>query len=89
MRLYTYGKKESFNMQNEACKSSKELEELSRNTNEVLTTIKRMTFQNALGYLMNYLDHVEKDISDISNDKSSLSCRQLERYKNGETKILN
>ena len=74
---------------NGVCKSSKELEELSRNTNEVLTTIKGMTFQNALGYLMNYLDLVEKDISDIPNDESSLSCRQLERYKNGETKILN
>ena len=48
-----------------------------------------MTFQNALRYLMKYLDLVEKDISDLPNDDSSLSCRQIERYKNGETKKLN
>jgi hypothetical protein len=48
-----------------------------------------MTFQNALGYLMNYLDLVEKDISDIPNDESLLTRRKFERYINGETKILN
>lgn len=74
---------------NGVCKSSKELEELSKNTNEVLITIKGMTFQNALKYLMKYLDLVEKDILDLPNDDSSLSRRQFERYKNGETKVFN
>ena len=48
-----------------------------------------MTFQNALKFIMKYLDIVEKDITDLPNDDSSLSRRQLERYKNGEIKTLN
>lgn len=89
-RLYVYEKKKKFlTCKNGTIKSSKELEEIAKNTLEILTTIKGMTFQNALKFIMKYLDIVEKDITDLPNDASSLSRRQLERYKNGEIKTLN
>lgn len=54
--------------------------------NEVLRKIKGMDFKEAVEYILEVQGFQLKDITDITDDYSSLSYRQFERYKNGETK---
>ncbi len=51
--------------------------------------IRSMTFGEAIDYILKVQNLQIKEVTDIPNDLSSLSSRQFERYKNGETKNLN
>lgn len=55
---------------------------------EVLKTIRGMEFCEAISYIMEVQDLQIQDITDDPHDMSSISYRQFERYKNGETKKL-
>lgn len=57
--------------------------------NEVKKKIRGMEFCEALSYLIGYQGLEIKEFTDDPDDSSSLSARQVERYKNGETTNLN
>lgn len=54
-----------------------------------MKAIKGMEFCEALSYLIDFQGLEIKEFTEDSEDSSSLSMRQVERYKNGETKNLN
>ena len=61
----------------------------SNNVKDTMKAIKGMEFCEALSYLIDCQGLEIKEFTEDSEDSSSLSMRQVERYKNGETKNLN
>lgn len=55
---------------------------------QTLKAIRGMEFCEAIDYIMSVQDLQIQDVTDDPHDASSLSYRQFERYKNGETKNL-
>ena len=61
----------------------------SNNVKNTIKAIKGMEFSDALSYIIDYQGLEIKEFTEDPEDSSSLSMRQVERYKNGETKNLN
>ncbi len=68
---------------------SKKTVEFNELVNKTLKEISSMEFGEAVDYILKVQDLQIQEITDNPHDISSISFRQFERYKNGETKNLN